>query len=202
MAKPTFPVGRRALLIAAAAALAGCATRGPLPEGSEEIPDDLVERLRAGGHVIYFRHGATDRNGTDGPSMPRAEQRLLSEEGIAQSRRIGRRFRALGIPVGPVLTSPMYRCLEMGQIAFDKATVDPQLLNAANDLFDLEGVTAHLRGLLSAPVAPGENRILISHKPNLLRVAGLSLAPAEAAVFRPVAGPSFQLVARVLAEEW
>jgi len=199
---PNAPFGRRGFLFAALAALSGCGARGLTAASTEDLPADLATRLRAGGYVIYFRHGATDRKGTDGPDMPREEQRLLSDEGIAQSRRIGRRFRALDIPVAEVRTSQMYRCREMGEIAFGTITIDPMLLNASNDLFGSGERIDYLRGLLATPVPEGGNLVLISHRPNILRAAGLGLAEGEAAVFRPGADGTFALVARVLPEQW
>lgn len=191
---------RRVFLLGAAAALSGCAGRGPADGG--EAHEALVSRLRGGGHVIYFRHGATLDGGEDGMDIPRERQRLLSEEGIAQARRIGRRFRALGIPVGEVLTSPTYRCLETGQIAFGRAEPDPLLMNAPSAGGDPEERVAHLRRLLGAPVPEGENRILVSHATNILRAAGLSLSQGEAAVFRPAGQGRFALVARVVPGAW
>src|SRR6185503_2092474 len=75
------------------------ATRAAVAGGQEL---QLVDALRSGGHVIYFRHGATDQSQTD--SDPNnlancATQRNLTDAGRAQAQTIGTAFRTLGIPV-------------------------------------------------------------------------------------------------------
>lgn len=160
-----------------------------------------VEALRQGGHVIYFRHGATDWQGNDSPRMPRHEQRNLSPEGIEQSRRIGRRFRVLRIPVGEVLASPFHRCIDMAELAFGRHQIEPRLLNTAN-IGAPVGRVEWLRAELARPVAPGVNRMLIGHSPNLATAAGITLAEGEAAIFRPDGQGGHALVVRVMPEGW
>src|SRR5919107_956244 len=81
----------------------------------------LVERLRRGGLVLFFRHADTtgmpcDRSYRIGD---RAGQRNLSPEGREQSRRIGEALRMLGIPVAdPVLAGAVFRARDTAEIAF------------------------------------------------------------------------------------
>lgn len=186
---------RRCLLLAGIATVVGACAR------TSESPEAL-EVLRQGGHVIYFRHGATDWKGNDSQTWPREQQRLLSDEGIAQSRRIGQRFRALGIPVAEVRASPFFRCTEMGQIAFGRATPDNGLLSTANAIGTAPQRVAYLRTLLSTPHGDDGNLVLIAHSGNIRSAAGVRLAEGEAAVFRPLGADGFELTAQVLPEEW
>jgi len=72
----------------------------------------LVAALRAGGHVLYFRHSATDwtqndqvRQAGDWQSCDGAKMRQLSDAGRMTAQLIGLAIRTLAIPVGEVLSS-------------------------------------------------------------------------------------------------
>ena len=66
--------------------------------------------LRAGGFILYFRHADTDQTQRDartGNVDDCASQRNLSDRGREHARAIGETIRALGIPIGAVLASPL-----------------------------------------------------------------------------------------------
>src|SRR5262245_11440831 len=76
----------------------------------------LVNSLRKGGYVIYFRHGQTTKIGEKDVDDKELEncaiQRNLSQEGEAQTKGIGVAFKKLHIPVGAVYSSPYCRCMD------------------------------------------------------------------------------------------
>jgi broad specificity phosphatase PhoE len=79
----------------------------------------LAERLKSGGYVIVFRHGATNRDQADtDPLNPGnvAKQRLLSESGRQVAKQIGEAFKTLGIPIGKTFTSKFNRAFETGRL--------------------------------------------------------------------------------------
>jgi phosphohistidine phosphatase SixA len=80
--------------------------------------------LRQGGKVILLRHGHVDIREGIGRLSPGncAVEVNLSSHGLEQAKRIGEAFRAHGITVGDVLSSPYCRCIDTGQIAFGRAT--------------------------------------------------------------------------------
>jgi phosphohistidine phosphatase SixA len=80
--------------------------------------------LRAGGKVILMRHTHVDiREGIGRLAPGNCEAEVnLSTSGVEQAKRIGEAFRAHGIAVGEVLTSPYCRCLDTGRLAFGRAT--------------------------------------------------------------------------------
>ena len=86
-------------------------TLAALPIGpgarADDPPDAILAELVDGGLVVLFRHAATTRPGIDRIEWPRERQRLLSERGIEDSRRIGEAFRERGVPVGEVLDTLM-----------------------------------------------------------------------------------------------
>ena len=80
--------------------------------------------LKQGGKVILLRHTHVDIREGIGRLAPGncAEEVNLSSRGVEQAKRIGEAFRAHGIAVGEVLTSPYCRCIDTGRLAFGRAT--------------------------------------------------------------------------------
>lgn len=161
----------------------------------------LRDALRDGGHVIYFRHGATTWSGIDNIAWPRERQRLLSELGIMQSEQIGRAFRSEGFPVGEVLASPFARCRDMAEIAFGRVEERMELLGLLSDSDGRAARVAFLRDRLTTPPAAGTNRIIVSHRSNIADVAGARLAEGEAVIARPT-DDSFETLAQWMPEDW
>ena len=151
------------------------ATRPGMPEG-----DALVARLRQGGLVLFMRHADTrgepcDRSFRVGD---RAGQRNISRLGREQSAAVGRRLAELGIRLEePVLAGPVFRARDTAEIAFgaERVRVTDDLL--ADDYAGgrLEEVMAGHRRLLSAPAAPGVNRMLVGHRTPLIMLAGAAV---------------------------
>jgi phosphohistidine phosphatase SixA len=86
--------------------------------------EEVWAALKQGGKVILLRHTHVDIREGIGHLAPGncAEEVNLSPRGIEQAKRIGEAFRAHGIAVGEVLSSPYCRCIDTGTIAFGRAT--------------------------------------------------------------------------------
>ena len=84
----------------------------------------LIAMLKAGGYIIFFRHGTTPDYAeppvTDFADCPR--QRNLNELGRAQATSISAAFRELGFPIDKVVASPYCRCMDTARIAFGQRT--------------------------------------------------------------------------------
>ncbi len=80
--------------------------------------------LKRGGKVILLRHTHVDIREGIGRLAPGncAEEVNLSSSGVEQAKRIGEAFRAHGVAIGEVLTSPYCRCIDTGNLAFGHAT--------------------------------------------------------------------------------
>lgn len=161
----------------------------------------LRDALREGGHVIYFRHGATTWSGIDSIDWPRERQRLLSDLGIQQSEQIGAAFRSEGFPVGEVLASPFARCSDMAEIAFGRVEERMELLGLLSDSDGRAARIAYLRNRMTTPPTDGTNRIIVSHRSNISEVAGVSLAEGEAVITRPNEA-SFEILAQWMPVDW
>lgn len=165
----------------------------------------LVQALRDGGYVIYFRHAATDWSQTDRDlhNLERCDmQRNLSDEGREQARTIGAAFQQLRLPVGQVLASPMCRTLDTARLAFGRAEplADLFVTGSVQNDTDRQRVE-RLKHLLARPPRHGTNDILVSHSWNLEGAAELSLTQGEAAIFKS-SGSGFTYVARLHPEQW
>lgn len=141
----------------------------------------LVTALRAGGHVLFFRHADTRGEPCDRTFRvgDRAGQRNISPEGRAQAVRVGARLAALRIPIeAPVLAGPVYRARDTAEAAFGAARVVVTDSLLADDFAGarLDWVLAEHRRLFSAPVAPGANRVLVGHRTPAIMVAGDAVA--------------------------
>jgi phosphohistidine phosphatase SixA len=140
----------------------------------------LVERLRKGGNVLFFRHADTrgmpcDRSFRVGD---RDGQRNISAAGRAQSQAIGQALRRLGIPQAlPVLAGPVYRARDTAEHAFGAANVEVIDGLLADDYSGarLAWVLDEHRRLFSAPVPEGTNRVLVGHRTPAIMVLGESV---------------------------
>jgi phosphohistidine phosphatase SixA len=168
------------------------------PEGAA-----LVERLRQGGLVLYFRHADTRGEPCDSSYRigDRPGQRNISPAGIAQSRRIGERLRELRIPVAlPVLAGPVYRARDTAELAFGAADVTVTDSLTADDYAGarLSWVLAEHRRLFAEAPPAGANRVLVGHRtPGIMvggdAVAGRAFPEGSALVIAP-RGDGFALL--------
>jgi phosphohistidine phosphatase SixA len=163
----------------------------------------LLDALRGGGYVLYFRHADTDFSAND-DNMTSFEdcskQRNLTEVGRTHAREIGAAIARLNVPVGDVLASPYCRTRETAQLVFGRAT--PSVDVRGGPALDRARYGA-LEKLLSTPVTGGANRVIVSHGNPFAAVAGPPyLAEGEAAVVQPRGSEGFRIVARVPRDSW
>lgn len=195
---------RRALLILPLLAAPAMAQER-LPPVTPEQPAGaaLIARLREGGLVLFFRHADTRGESCDSSYRlgDRAGQRNISPLGVAQSRRIGERLAALGIPVAlPVLAGPVFRARDTAEHAFGAANVTVTDSLLADDYAGgrLGWVLAEHRRLFAAPVPLGGNRVLVGHRTPAIMVGGQAVGgrafPEGAALTIEPLGEGFRLL--------
>ena len=173
--------------------------------------DAALRALRAGGYVIVGRHGAThpDQADTDPLNLDNvAKQRQLNDKGRALARDFGDSFRKLGIPIGTVATSKLYRAQETAklmQVGEVKTSWDITEGNQIISPNENNKRAAALRTLASTPPAAGKNNVYVTHKPNIIDAFGkdwFDVKEGEASVFNPDGKGGYQAVARVQADQW
>ena len=159
----------------------------------------LIERLREGGLVVFFRHADTAGMPCDSLYRigQREGQRNISADGRVQARQIGAALAALNIPIQePVLAGPVFRARDTAEIAFGAERVEITESLLADDYAGSRGVAwviGEHRRLFATPPQPGLNRVLVGHRtPALLSVDGqvsrAGFPEGAAIVMRPVDG--------------
>jgi phosphohistidine phosphatase SixA len=170
----------------------------------------LARALRAGGHVIVVRHGATFSNQADTDPFNLAnvdKQRNLNDKGKELAKAFGIGLRAAGVPIGKVYTSQFNRAYETAVLAGLKNIVTTVDLSEGGLVVtpDENNRRAQaLRQMLATVPNKGENNILITHKPNIIDALGkdwFDVREGEASIFKPE-GNKYRLIARMQMEDW
>lgn len=201
-------IDRRHLMLG----LAGALLAGPALSADEAAIARVVEDLRQGGFVIFFRHGETGRAGADRPQAVMGDcttQRNLDDVGHAQVRRLGEDFKALGIRTGKVLSSEFCRCWEHAAAMFgkdgyritEKLTVARSYpaVTEADRKFNNDNLDA----MLAEKPAAGTNTVLVSHGNNLLMLTGYHPdIQGEAVIFRPDGAGGYTRIASLMPQGW
>jgi phosphohistidine phosphatase SixA len=160
--------------------------------------DHVWAALQQGGKVILLRHAHVDIREGIGRLAPGncAAEVNLSSRGVEQAKRIGEAFRAHGIAVGDVLTSPYCRCVDTGRLAFGRATAVQYLLPPGvvsdsqaklNDERVLRDILKH-RG--------SSNLVMIAHDLNIASIVLEPAAMGEFFVIQPN-GADFDVIGKI-----
>jgi phosphohistidine phosphatase SixA len=183
--------------------------------GAQMLADaDLADALRGGGYVIVFRHGATytDQADTDPLNADKpgneAKQRQLNDKGKALARDFGDSFRKLGIQVGAITTSKLYRAQETARLMKVGEVTTSWDITEGNQIVSPDENNrraAALRRLASTPPTAGRNNVYVTHKPNVIDAFGkdwFDVKEGEASIFKPDGKGGYHAVARMQAEQW
>jgi phosphohistidine phosphatase SixA len=150
--------------------------------------DAVADALRAGGVAILIRHATAP--GTFDPEGFRigdcATQRNLSAEGREEARRIGARFKSLGLVPGEVLTSQWCRCRDTANLAFGAAR-DWPALNSFIGAREKEAAQVAEVSARIALIRPGEKPlVLVTHQVMITAISGVFPQSGEAVIVAPV----------------
>ncbi len=170
-------------------------------------PEQLVTRLQQGGLILYVRHAATDHSQSDTDLSDFSKcslQRNLSAEGKQESRDMGTAIRALGIPVGKVLSSPYCRCIDTAKNAFGRYEIRNDMqATFYTDIARTQEFADFLRTQISTKPAPGMNTVLVGHTANLRDVTEVWPKPEGVVhVFEPLGAGKFRHLGRILPTDW
>ena len=132
----------------------------------------MLDSIKNGGYVIYFRHATTERDFADqaDPLMSLddcSSLRKLSTQGIKESHEIGVAFASKGIPIGEIIVSEYCRSWKTANHAFGEWTQKDSRLNFLPYKDYTEDHIALMKKnampLLTRPPLPGTNTIIIGH---------------------------------------
>ncbi|MCL9982190.1 MAG: hypothetical protein NBV60_03430 [Erythrobacter sp.] len=170
------------------------ATEAPQPVATLEnrgMPTrELNEQLGAGGLVILMRHERTNvpSRGDDytRPANDCNVQRNLSPAGAAGAAETGAAIRALGWPIGRVLSSEMCRSTETARYMFGRYEIEPRLMHHDNTPERNVTVSGQELNALLADIPRGgsDNTVMVSHIGNIYFGTGIRLSEGEFAVLQ------------------
>lgn len=169
------------------------------------LADDSAARawkaLRGDGHVALIRHASAP--GTGDPPGYRigdcATQRNLSDEGRAEARALGDRFRAQKVKVGRVIASQWCRSRQTAELMEIGPVQEAPTFNNAFMLSDRrDALTKGGRETIAAWQGPG-TLVVATHGQNILLLLGFRPAEGEVIVVKPDAthARKMRLVGRI-----
>lgn len=174
------------------------------PASAQTPAGSLLAPLKAGGLVIYVRHGVAeidkdlDAVGLGGC----AAQRKMSPQGRADMSAFGAAVRSLGLPIGPIFSSPYCRAVESALQALGPPTVrtDLRLWHGELSETDRRDLPIAAKAFLRAAFRPGSNVFVFAH--NYKDVLGMDLDQGEAAILAPDAADGFRVIGRLKPQAW
>lgn len=168
-----------------------------------------LEAIREGGYVLFIRHGPTDSSQPDQVPVDLDDcstQRPLSDAGRDIMRDVAHQFHLAEIPFSDVFSSPLCRAYQTAAIIFgDKGyRIDQNLMYvAALTSTEKQPIIARTHELMSTPVAPSSNRILVAHGPNMVEVMEYFPVEGTLVIIRPhTDGSGFDYVASIEPDHW
>lgn len=175
-------------------------------------PKKLLNNLRNGGYVIYFRHAQTFKDYADqaDPNLDLTDcstQRKLSFKGIQDARDIGQVFTNKKIPIGKIITSQYCRSWKTANYAFGRVDQKDSRLNFlpyedyTSDHVDL--MIKNVTPILSKRPKEGKNTIIVGHDDIFESATGIYPDPQGIAyIIKPLEKGKFQLISNILPQEW
>ena len=176
----------------------------------ELSPSELISTLRQGGYVLVMRHANSPQISPDASMAASGNVRLerqLNENGHRTARAMGEAFRALGVPIGDVLSSPTFRTRETVQgLALGAAKLFNELGDGGPgyEISSVDDGAVFLRARVAERPRAGTNTLIVTHLPNLTNAFGngvSNIAEGETIVFRPD-GKTAAEVTRIKIDEW
>ena len=166
-----------------------------------DASDAIWEALRAPGSVVIVRNSYAP--GTFDPPDAKLEdcstQRNLDDNGRAQARRIGEAFRAHGIAVGAVRSSPRCRCLDTASLAFGQVEPWGVLGGALRDADLRRRQLVEIRKAIDAH-RDGPPLVLVTHGSVVSDLTGLNVAMGAFVVLRRNADATHTVVSQLYIE--
>jgi phosphohistidine phosphatase len=122
--------------------------------------------------VFLIRHGPAESR--DPVRWPDDDDRPLSRQGLDQTRKAGRGFARLELPIARIVTSPAVRAKRTAELFYDALRVD-RPIETWEELSPETSASAVLKRLADDG-RRSEGMALFGHEPTLSEVIGLAIA--------------------------
>lgn len=158
--------------------------------------------LRGDGYVALIRHASAPGPVGDPVDYKLdncATQRNLSEQGRADARALGERFRARQVKIGKVISSQWCRCRQTAELMNIGPVEDAPNFNNAFVLSSArDALTVGARGTIAAWRGPG-TLVVVTHGQNISLMLGFHPREGEVIVVTPdpASEDSMKLVGRI-----
>ncbi len=181
------------------------------PHAKDDFEDklrgsQLIRALKRGGYVIFLRHAQTERNGPNRNNVNLnvndcSTQRVLSEKGWQDARKIGTAFASLNLPVGEVYSSQYCRTWQTADLAFGKYEKLAALNPAEGD--SEEQLRARILPLFTNVPNPNMNVIFVGHSDGFKAVTRIHPSPQGVAfILKTDERGSLDILANLTPDEW
>jgi hypothetical protein len=175
-----------------------------LANGAANAADESAawNALRADGYVALIRHASAPGPAGDPADYKLddcATQRNLSEQGRAEARALGERFRTQGVKVGKVVSSEWCRCKQTAELMnIGPIEVAPTFNNAFVLNVMRDELTAGARATIGAWRGPG-TMVVVTHGQNITAMLGVHPREGEVIVVAPdpASGSKMRLIGRI-----
>jgi broad specificity phosphatase PhoE len=161
---------------------------------------ELIERMRAGGHILMIRHALAP--GTGDPANFRigdcSTQRNLDDRGRQQARDIGDWLRSNGITRARIYSSQWCRCLETAELFEMGAVAELPALNSFYELTqDREPNLEALRKFIAEQPPDGALIIMVTHLVTISAIADEAVSSGEGVLLKLHQGALYERVGQV-----
>jgi phosphohistidine phosphatase SixA len=163
-------------------------------------PAEIIERMRAGGHILMIRHALAPGFG-DPPNFQIGDcstQRNLDDRGREQARSIGDWLRSQGITSARVYSSQWCRCLETANLLQMGPVEEMPALNSFYELTqNREPNLKALRQFIAKQPPDGKLIILVTHLVTISAMADETVSSGEGVLLRLNPAAHYEIIGRL-----
>ncbi|MGD9061109.1 MAG: histidine phosphatase family protein [Desulfobacterales bacterium] len=172
----------------------------PVMASDDADPAEIIERMRAGGHILMIRHALAPGFG-DPPNFQIGDcstQRNLDDRGREQARSIGDWLRSQGITSARVYSSQWCRCLETANLLQMGPVEEMPALNSFYELTqNREPNLKALRQFIAKQPPDGKLIILVTHLVTISAMADETVSSGEGVLLRLNPAAHYDIIGRL-----
>ena len=161
---------------------------------------DMIERMRAGGHILMIRHALAPGSGDPANFQigDCSTQRNLDDRGRNQARAIGNWLRSNGIVSARLYSSQWCRCLETAELLKMGAVAELPALNSFYELpQDREPNLKALGKFIAEQDSNGPLIILVTHFVTISAITNEGVSSGEGVLVKLNKDAPFEVVGRL-----
>ena len=168
--------------------------------GVEADPAEMIERMKAGGHILMIRHALAP--GTGDPANFRigdcSTQRNLDDRGRQQAKAIGDWLRSNGITSARVYSSQWCRCIQTAELLGLGSVTELPALNSFYELRqDRQPNLKALKKFIAQQPSDGVLAILVTHFVTIAAIANEGVSAGEAVLLKLNQDAPYENVGRI-----